>query len=1755
MDDTVKLKSKRAVIRQLITKTINKIDEQLLEQDNENKISNLHDSLNQLIDRNNNLKSLDLDIEAVLTDPTEFETEVTRSQEYQDKFIVYKGKIERFLKKFEMAQSSQRVNVTNTNSDSPGEFEISSHVANVVKLPKIEIKKFYGEPSDWYNFWNTYNISIHTNDSLSKIQKFNYLKMYLGGNALSAVSGFAITESNYDSSIELLSERFGRNDLIISSHVNKLLSIDSVKNSSNIKGLRKLYDEVETHIRSLQSLNVTAGSYGNLLCPIILQKLPDELSLDYNRKRKSNINFDIDELIQFIRKEVECREASFVLSNSVKKSSSNFDYHDKERTECQNRSNQNRKYASASALVTTSNAIFCVFCNCNSHDSRSCNLTIDKKKQALRDHFRCFRCLKRNHVSKRCRSKYLCKFCKRPHNSLICDRDKLSNDGDVVNYESSKDTDVLASVSASCVSKRNINEPVYLQTSLAYLVSKKGSKLIRILYDSGSHCSFIKRSLCNELNLETIKTERLQIFGFGEENSKQCSYDLVEVKLQNRTNRKMNISLEALVVERITYGTISAPTERIRQLAWGKNVFLSDTGEVADVDILIGSDYMSDILFDTSVRLDKGLIATDSLFGFVVQGRYLNDYNSMCNVVNNTVLCEVDYKLFWELEGLGIDTLSEDSIDNDCTILNKFKSDLHYDNNRYCVRLLWRPDTKHLLKNNFELASERFDKLKRRFKNDPELFREYSEIIKTYEGEGIIEKVVGDDKSNKHCYLPHRAVVRKDKSTSKVRIVFDGSAHRKNELSLNDCLFIGPNLYPDIFELILSFRENKIAFTADIKQAFLQLIIHKEDRDVTRFFWSEDPWNDSSTVIYRFCRVLFGINCSPFLLAATIKEHIKKYAESKPLAYDLLNRRVYVDDVIGGCDDIDTALQLSSDCVDIFRDASMLLRKFQTNNRELRELWKQFGINVEEEKESICQSAFPFKVLGICWDSDKDLFYFESDHLSELVNKQENSKRFILKIVGRIFDPVGFLGPFTVLLKCLIQNIWKRGLEWDQKLPLDLEQQWYDISQQFKQLNDLTVPRYYFLEFSKEKIKLYQLHIFSDAGLKAYGTVAYLRTETSDGFISTSFVAAKSRVAPLKVITLPRLELLGALLSVRLYKNIIRALKQSCEIYFWCDSAIVCCWVKTPAINFKQFIRNRVKEIQEFTRPKDWYHCPGKDNPADLISRGTTISVLKNSSTWWRGPEWLSLPNEMWPKTELKKVNETEMEYLKCISVMECVSQEEIKLLNIANYSKLSKVIRVVAWIKRFLSRLQKVKPEAETLTADEVQAAEEILIMQIQSHFYKDELQALHNNSEISPKSHIFKLVPFLDDSGILRSKGRFDESDYSFDERKPIIIPKHSKFAELLAKQEHENQLHSGIESTLVQIRRRFWIPKGRQLVKKVISKCLTCRRYTAKPSHQLSGQVPKDRISETPPFTVIGTDFAGPIYVKYEDGTKKSYIALFTCAVTRAIHLELVTDMSTAKFLLAFRRFLSRRGTCHTVYSDNAKSFKCTDRELQRLFDVLKDSEFRDFLASKRITWKFIVELAPWWGGFYERLVKSVKEPLKKSLRKALLSFEELTTLLSEIETVINLRPLSYVNNEIGEPEPLTPAHFLFPGRSQVEYPIHFIETLHRESTKGALTKRQEYQSRLLCQLWKRWKELYLLNLRTMNNMTSPSSVECIKKGDVVLLEGTSKSKFLWDLGVVKEVFQGRDGLVRSCVVHTSKGDYKRPIQLIYPLELKD
>ncbi|GFT55903.1 integrase catalytic domain-containing protein [Trichonephila clavipes] len=343
-----------------------------------------------------------------------------------------------------------------------------------------------------------------------------------------------------------------------------------------------------------------------------------------------------------------------------------------------------------------------------------------------------------------------------------------------------------------------------------------------------------------------------------------------------------------------------------------------------------------------------------------------------------------------------------------------FKETVEFEKGRYIVQLPFRKSYNEL-PYNYPLAKQRFQNLWRRFGHDSELYQQYREIIRDYTEQGIIEEITDNKLKKPVCYLPHQAVRKGGRLTSKTRIVFNAGSHQNNELSLNDCLWTGINLNPNLLDILINFRLNAIAFCSDIKQAFLKICLADEHKDAVRFLWSDDEpcvHKRLKLQVYRFNRVNFGVSSSPFLLAATIRHHIEKYKHEFPHTVELLDRNFYVDDLTSGGNEFEEALQTSRRAKNIMEAAGMDLRKWITNDADLMEQWKKENFNVHPVHETVSLGANGTKVLGLSWNTNEDYLTTDTKSLLEFVSLDKNTKRFILQAVGKIFDPLGLISPF-----------------------------------------------------------------------------------------------------------------------------------------------------------------------------------------------------------------------------------------------------------------------------------------------------------------------------------------------------------------------------------------------------------------------------------------------------------------------------------------------------------------------------------------------------------------------------------------------------------------------------------------------------------------------------------------------------------------------------------------------------------------------
>ncbi|GFW59774.1 integrase catalytic domain-containing protein [Trichonephila clavipes] len=610
--------------------------------------------------------------------------------------------------------------------------------------------------------------------------------------------------------------------------------------------------------------------------------------------------------------------------------------------------------------------------------------------------------------------------------------------------------------------------------------------------------------------------------------------------------------------------------------------------------------------------------------------------------------------------------------------------------------------------------------------------------------------------------------------------------------------------------------------------------------------------------------------------------------------------------------------------------------------------------------------------------------------------KEDVFESEVLSVIAKLYDPLGFLGPVIAKAKVFLQQLWQCKLDWDDVLPNSIA-------------NEIV------------------LQGFADASEAAYGAVVYLQCFLHNGAAKVSILASKSRVAPIRVISIPRLELCACVLLAQLVKKIHSTLRLNIsDIVLHTDSTIALAWLNTPANRLKTFVANRVAKVQELTEGFQWNHVPSVLNPADLVSRGLRPCDLPNLRLWWHGPQFLEKGKLSSEETSLSPVKECEYsKELKtgsssdiitssvCVST-NCVSSILSTLLRKSN--SYMKIVRIFSYVLRFSNNVNKRKLTLSgPLSATDIDQAETKLIRMVQEQVFLAEIKSLQSKGVVSPNSKLRNLNPFIDSDGLLRVGGRLSNSDLPYVNKHPAILPGNHNLTVQIIVHFHRKNLHTGASSLLHYVREKFWPLNGRSLCRKVVHECLVCFKSRPLVTSQLMGNLPRDRVVPDYPFNCSGVDFCGPFMIRYKNQRKgilhKIYICVFVCFVSKAIHIEIVSDLTSDAFIATLKRFFSRRGKCAKLYSDNGKTFVGANKELKRFLKLIEDSDdnLACFLSAEGIEWKFIPPRAPSFGGLWEASVKSIKYHLKRVVSGSNLTYEEFLTVCIQIEGILNSRPL--------------------------------------------------------------------------------------------------------------------------------------------------
>ena len=858
--------------------------------------------------------------------------------------------------------------------------------------------------------------------------------------------------------------------------------------------------------------------------------------------------------------------------------------------------------------------------------------------------------------------------------------------------------------------------------------------------------------------------------------------------------------------------------------------FPAQIDDALNCEILIGSNFYWHFISGQCIRGERGPIALESCLGWVLSGPMYDCPSSSSTEVNladthvlfltstkrsEEQALEQQVAKFWSLESIGISR-------NELSLYETFQDEIEFIDGRYQVGLPWKQDHP-VLPDNYDLCKRRLQSTINKLKTNTPLMEDYKKIIKEQEERGIIERVEPQDEAivGNVTYLPHHPVIRKDKQTTKVRIVYDASAKNKHGVSLNSCLYTGPCLLKTVAEIIARFRLFPIAITADIEKAFLMISVNPRDRDALRFLWYENDNSHSTAadpVIYRFTRVVFGVSSSPFLLNITLKKHIERYADIHPNVSSNLANGLCVDDVNSGGHTIQEALEFYRCSKGIMKEGGFNLRKWASNSREIMDEIRsdeRLEINSEqillEDDESFAKASLPvnqqnkndkLKVLGLIWDNERGTFNFDIAKLLQDTPERPRTKRTILGLIARIFDPLGLISSVTAPLKVFLKRLFKENLTWDEQLTEGLATHWNYLLSSIERQGEINIPRFYFGEIKgkPEEIKLFG---FCDSSQEAYAAVFYAKA-TVDGNSRVSLVMAKTREAPLSRLTIPRLELLSALILVRLIHTVKEALSPivSTEmVKCWTDSITAMHWIKGHEREWKLFVETRVPEICKLVHQDLWDHCPGIDNPADIPTRNTGIVNFLNESQWIQGPEWLSMDEAHWPKRTLPRdLSEDCIKEMKPKGAMSMLVESEKRsfisgLIDCHKFNSYQKLLRVTATVLRVNEICRGRVKESKGLTTQDLERAEQCWIRDVQSTITEEKLTDLRKH-----------LGNRKDERGIIRCFGRLNNSSLPLETKNPILLPKKHYFTQLIIWYCHCKVLHNGTKETLQELRSRF-------------------------------------------------------------------------------------------------------------------------------------------------------------------------------------------------------------------------------------------------------------------------------------------------------------------------------------------------------------
>ncbi|XP_044317958.1 uncharacterized protein LOC123038150 isoform X2 [Drosophila rhopaloa] len=975
-----------------------------------------------------------------------------------------------------------------------------------VKLPTVKLPIFSGEFVDWPAFKEIFEARVHNSPRLTDLHRFHYLKDSLSGEAIKDIQHLTLIETNYHVAWQMLLNLYD-NKRVLFQHYMQVLEQQPMVQSDDPVSLKGFLQTCRSCIKSLEKVGVNLFDQSHVIVYMVTKKLPAELRLDWEKSLATSQELPTFEELsahldgQYRTMLTSASGERTILSNKDRKGASG--------------SSEKRRDVKSSFVARSEQK--CAMCCKNGHSVQDCkvfeSMHLTARREAVMKQRLCFNCLGNNHNSRRCKLKNNCSICADRHHTLIhLDRVRLTKE------PNEQVQQVTSNAISGTSSTTGTSYEVLLPTALVLIQSAEGFTLqFRAFLDQGSQASFVSENVVQKLGL-TRQKAYIKVNGLANAQVTEASSSVL-LCFGSRFETQARYSVTAYVLPKVSK---RMPNRRLSVEKWSQfeQFCLADPNYFVPqgVDILLGSDIYDELMLSEIHRGPDGWpIAQSTRLGFIISGKVKEPITKVSvhtvTVIKDESSAELEGLLrrFWEFEQLdeAAEVLSKEDLWCEEHFVN---THVRLPSGKYQVRLpfLSALDPQLVIGSSRQGALKRLCHLDKRLRNDANLKEVYSKTIKEYLELGQMEKVVtqvgqteetGYPGGATHCYLPHHPVIKESSTTTKVRVVFDGSMKTSNGKSLNEILAIGPKLHMELPAILINWRVIRFAFLADVEKMYRCINIHKKDAQFQRILWKTD--NTVQVEEYACCTVMFGTSCAPYLAIRVMQQLAEDEEHNYPLAANVLKRQMYVDDVLSGANSISDAKELQAQVRGMMRRGSFELRKWASNCPQLLE-----GIPLEhrETKEPLnFQGDETIRALGLYWKPNEDEFRFQ---INFDLPTGTPTKRKMLSTIARLFDPMGWLSPITVVGKRMVQALWKTKLSWDDHVPLELQKEWQKFIQELPNLSKIHIPRYIAWGMSKGTP---QLHMFCDASGYAYGAAAYLRIPIGENAFHAELILAKCK--------------------------------------------------------------------------------------------------------------------------------------------------------------------------------------------------------------------------------------------------------------------------------------------------------------------------------------------------------------------------------------------------------------------------------------------------------------------------------------------------------------------------------------------------------------------------------------------------------------------------------------------------------------------